>query len=500
MSSTSRDPRGGGRSERLVEVELVDGSASAPDRGVDDASRAPARPDHRALRLVGRWWRPVVIGLVVALAATSVIADRREAARQAAFADVPGVASPLDGPVHPLWTSSLTSWTHPMEMFGTIVAATSNADGGSDVVALDGDTGVEAWRVPLARADPNPGPATVGSTCTAVTARPRGAQVRPLVACLASLSRVDNASSGTSTLSVTATRLALIDATSGAIVSDTPTVPSTAIGRVGTDLVRAVLTSSGHLQVVRTDPLGATPRWTFTSPDVPSASADSWLAIDVVDDRILVATPTAWWVLSADGTLIRTRDGTEGSFLFGFTGRELLMGSTSSTGAATRTSVLDLATGTSFSIPGAPAGATPDDLSLPDVILTLSSGTLVASDALTGASRWSTRLGDQSQVMVIGGRVVIDEAGSLRSIDGRSGTVQWDRKDARTTIPKAVTDGTVLVSTSTAANNTTVMTAYGLDDGATRWTVNVPLIMSVDVLGNRIVTLRSGSATITAWG
>ncbi len=260
MSATSRDPRGGGRSERLLDVELLDETANTAGDGTDAFSRTPARPDRRALRLVRRWWRPAAIGLAVALVATSVIADRREAARLAAFADVAGVVAPLGAPVHERWTSSLSSWTQAMEISGKIVAATPGADGGSDVVALDAGTGAEAWRVRLVRADPRSGPSAVMTTCTAVTASERVAPVRHLVACLAGYSRVNDVASDTTTVSVTATHLELIDATAGAIVSDTPTAPSTAIGRVGTDLVRAELTSSGHLQVVRTDPLDATPR------------------------------------------------------------------------------------------------------------------------------------------------------------------------------------------------------------------------------------------------
>ena len=174
---------------------------------------------------------------------------------------------------------------------------------------------------------------------------------------------------------------------------------------------------------------------------------------------------------------------------------------------APRTDVLDLSTGRSVTVAGDIAGPSPDDRSLPDLVLTWTRESLVASDVTTGATRWSTRLrvnGQGStflrgggQVMVVDGHVVVDDATSLRMIDGRSGAVVWERRHATPVDRGAATDGTVVVTVTTESNSTATMTAYGVADGVQRWSVSVPpLAQQLTTLGRRLVVLTPGRITI----
>jgi outer membrane protein assembly factor BamB len=488
MRSTSREPRGGTPSGRLLDVELVEDSGVAPS--VDGAvPHGPARPELRAVRLVRRWWRPVAIGLAVALLAASVISDRRQAARLAAFADVDGVVAPLDGPPHAGWSTTAGLWSTPIETAGRIVYATQRADGGTDVIAFDVGTGTEDWRTPLGTPVSDT-TASLTSTCVAVTASSGPSQ--HLVACLAGLFLFNGSGTDTPTTTWTSTHLELIDAVSGKVVEDTPTARATSIGRLGTDLVRADVTADGRLRVERTDPLSTTPRWTFTSPATTSAVDTSSLRISVVAERVLVLDgSTAWSVLSADGTLIRSSDQAVASGrISGFTGTQLFTESPASTVDAPQTEVLDLDTGRAFTVEGYSAGPVPDDRSVPDIVLTQTKNALLASDATTGKLRWSTSLGSDGRVMVIDGRVVVDDPTSLRAIDGRSGRVLWERRGAAPVNHSAVTD-------ATKPDGTTGMTAYGLDDGLPRWTAALPPgTGGIAALGRRLVTATTNSMTV----
>jgi outer membrane protein assembly factor BamB len=496
-SSTSRGSRPDGRPARLVDVELAEEDATA---AVERTAipHGPARPERRSVRLVRRWWRPVAIGLAVALVTASVIAARRESARLASLTNVDGVVASLKGPPHADWSTTTAVWSTPIETAGRVVYATQRGDGGMDVVALDARTGTEDWRTPLG-APASDTSASLTGTCVAVTAS--GEPVRHLVACLAGLFLFSGSASDTPTVTATSTDLELIDAVSGVVVKDLPTASATAIDRIGPDLVRAEVTADGHLRVERTDPLSSTSRWTFTSPSAwPTVDASN-LGIGVVAGRILVqGGATAWSVLSADGAVIRSSEQAASSGrVSGFTGAQLFTESPSATAGTSRTEVLDLSTGTSFTVEGYPAGAFPDDRSLPGVILTQTGGSLLASDAATGAHRWSTPLSNGGQVMVVDGLVVIDDPNSLRAIDGRSGSVTWEQHGATRVDHSAVTDGSVVVCVVSKPDGTVDMTAYGLADGVPRWTISVPsLTRTLTTMGRRLVTVAEDRLTV--WG
>lgn len=62
-------------------------------------------------------------------------------------------------------------------------------------------------------------------------------------------------------------RLLVVDATTGVVVGDGPTEPSTTVTAIGADLVYSQVDTDGGVQVTRTDANGTADRWTFTSPD-----------------------------------------------------------------------------------------------------------------------------------------------------------------------------------------------------------------------------------------
>ena len=489
-------------SAHVVDVELVDDVRSSPHAG-GAAPGAPSVPAGRAARLVRRWWWRVAIAVAVVLAVTSVVADRLDAARLARLAGVEGVVAPVGGPPHAAWGTTAGVWSAPIETAGRLVFATPRSDRGTDVVALDAGTGTEDWRTPL---DPPAADTTASLTSTCVAVSATGAPPRPLVACLAGLFLFSGSGAGTSSVTTRSAHLELIDAASGAVVRDTPTTPTTVIGAIGTDLVSVDISTDGHLRVERTAPLATTPRWTFTSPTAWRAVDGAVPAIDVEAGRIFVGGGTSGWaVLSSDGALVRAGD--PAGRVAGFTGRSLFTESTPSAADAQRTDVLDLATGRSFTVAGALAGPSPDDRSLPDLVLTFTPDDLVASDVSTGATRWSTPLrvnGQGStflrgggQVMVVDGHVVVDDARSLRMIDGRSGTVVWERRHATPVDRGTATDGTVVVTLTTESNSTATMTAYGMVDGIQHWSVSVPsLAQQLTTLGRSLVVVTPGRITV----
>ncbi|WNB84285.1 hypothetical protein [Cellulomonas sp. ATA003] len=103
------------------------------------------------------------------------------------------------------------------------------------------------------------------------------------------------------TFQPTAARLLVLDATTGTVLREEPTVPTTAVAALGADLVLSHLDDDGRLVVRRTDAGAEQERWSFTSPDALTPSTSGRWASVAVEDDLVVAGGDSGWVLSVDG-------------------------------------------------------------------------------------------------------------------------------------------------------------------------------------------------------
>src|SRR5215218_5658741 len=220
---------------QMLEVELLD---AAPAEASPDA---PASGHPRRPRARRRGRRAVVAAALLGVLAaylTGVVGARRDESRAEALASVPGVVAPMTSPVRELWHSRGWLGSDLRQVDGGLVGAVSVPYLTVDVVALDPRTGTDVWRTPV-------GPAAVNKLWTrcVVPGAPYvdvPPDVRPVVVCVAvdQTTTTEQSALGTMTYP-TAVRVVVVDALTGATISDAPAPATSTVAPLGTDVVLA---------------------------------------------------------------------------------------------------------------------------------------------------------------------------------------------------------------------------------------------------------------------
>lgn len=124
---------------------------------------------------------------------------------------------------------------------------------GVDVLAVDVVTGKEAWRVAVAR----PGTDSSTTRCTTRCVQPAAPRVagdadtRPVVACVVADETTVIESPAEQFPVTTKSRLVILDASTGVVLSDRTTDPTTGVSALGADLIIGRVDAAGHVQVTR---------------------------------------------------------------------------------------------------------------------------------------------------------------------------------------------------------------------------------------------------------
>jgi len=473
----------GARRRAMQDVILDD--ARAPVPSPPPAARG-ARPS-----LVRRWW-PAAAGLAVVVVSVGALsAGRSEAARLSALEAVPGILAPLDGPVSERWRAADLLWLGPTEVAGRLVGAESHLDGSVDVVALDPRTGRRAWRT-RAR-----GPGSVsGWIRCALPAAPRPAANTPaapqVIVCVVTDAVIITAESTSGYIySASRSRLVVVDGTTGAKVSDAITAASTSVTAFSTDLLISDVGADGRLHLARTDARGRSTRWSVTSPGpIPLNDSRQRAAAISVAGGLIVVDAGSTWVLSGGGALIETwapgADTPIGARVEVLRGG-LLGKPAASVDGVSMTDVVAPGSGRSFEAAGAPAEVALTDGSLADLVLLQSAEgrRLLAYGKDQGELRWTTP-SDAGALVIVDGRVIRAAAGELESIDGRTGERVWTTPAARVRRGPLATDGRLVLLTRQDLGHGLVLAAYGLDDGRSRWQVDIDENLDLVTVAGRL--------------
>ena len=487
-------------------VELVEG-ADAPG---DEPSRPPEPPGEQSPRGLpprpaaalprGRTLHRLVAGvvLVVALVVADVASDARSRAATAALADVPGVLAPLDGPVRELWRSDRALRPELLPagdlLVGVLVERRS-----ADVVALDPATGEEVWRTVVRQRGPGGG----GVRCVVPQApappSESDASALPPVVCVVDREvprRHDARRQGSTD------RILVLDAASGAVLSERPVEGSTALAALGSDVVTGHVAADGRVHVTRTDPAGTGTRWTFRTPDRMPRLHPGWAArVRVVDDLVLLDEADGW-VLSADGRVLHSWATSTGAQLDGTAdvigGGRFLTRPHADGGPWPRTEITDLGSGRSFVVNGRPVRPTPDDRSTGGWVLVRAggSGSLVAHDPDTGLPAWSVPGSVETRSMAVGGQLVRLGSAGLSAVETATGTQRRATPVTRTARGSLVTDGRLAVVSALDPDLGVVLEAYGLDDGRLRWRTDVADDLAVLVVFGKHLFAWTGEQVV----
>ncbi len=502
------------RDPAMRDVELVESeehlapapSASRPGATGSGGRVRPTDPATRRRRAV-RGALAVTL-LVLVAAGTGLGADRRERARLAALADVPGLVAPVEGPVDVRWRLPGSALTLPRWVDDRVVTVDRAPDGGVDVLGLDPATGDERWRTPVS--PPGQGSESSASCESPAAADAPRAGTTPgprVLACLVvhDTDTADAVVVGTATYPTRA-RLVVLEASTGRVRRDEPVPATTSVAVLGPDLLLAHVDDAGHVRVARVDPVDGTERWVFRSPDaVPADALGRRRAQVTTDGDLVVLDARAAWALTPDGRVRRAWPPGEDSL-----GQPAVVQLLAGRGAVARvqphrsgsatSEVVDVGSGRAFAVPGYPAALSADDGSMPELLVVdrMSGPGRAVHDLRTGRELWTSASAPGGVEALVAGRLLGADAHALRARDARTGDVLWTVPLAGPGFGSIVTDGRVVLLASNSASGEGRLSAHGLGDGRERWAVPVPPDLFVQGVDGAIVGYtRSGVVVLT---
>ena len=438
-------------------------SVTDPDGlGPDDTARRPV--DGRRRRVLVTWG--AVVGVVVLAVAvlTSVDEMRREHAYERAVA-VPGLLTPLDGPVHVAWRAPASSGEGTVVVADDVVVVVQRDAQGASLAAYGALTGDQRWTTRVS----GPAPATeqVSLQCPSW----RGARVSGLVLC--AMDRAvpvygDTAPGEPVADDALGLRVMALDAATGRMVGSWLQEGDVAgFGRVGDDMVVAVTDAEGHSVVERRSGRTGEVRWRYQSYDRLAGTLAIERATMVVSDAVAVVRGAELAVLRVgDGEPVVTQTRGQAVALVPF--RDGFAAWTPAHGGWT----FDREGSALTPLPAVPSTLAVDDESAQDVVV-LSTGVAVKGFAAgTGDELWSVSTRSSPRA-VVDGTVLVSDDGRWAGYDARTGSALWSHELDAPDWP-VLTDGTLVLTPVSERGGGTTLVARGLRDGAQRWQVDVP--------------------------
>lgn len=457
------DGWGGSGDRRPVPLQRAEHRDGVLDEGTGRSS---------ARRL--RWTAAAAVAVALASGATALVDERREAARFAAVADLPGVLDPVEEPLLEVWRSDLRLWPPLWPVDGVLVGVSTVGIGSQDVVVagLDDDTGETRWTTTVRPA----GTTTPfgGVQCVVPSAPVGGGEADRVVVCV-SVDVLGPDPQDLSVLEPRAARLLVLAPDTGEVLQERSVEPTASVAALGPDVVVQAVDDAGQLRVTRSDPRSGDGRWTFAPP---TTTPPPRLGPVLTDDGLVVVPGEAGWVLDGEGDVVHAWEADRpapAGWADVVRGRALVRPMRDLLGS---TSVVDLDSGRSFLTDGYPLGPTADDGSTGDLVLVQSAlgDGLVAHDLATGRPVWSVDGEDAGGVVVLGGRVVRAESDALRAVDARTGVTVWTAPSRAARQYGLHTDGRMVVriERDDAVTTDVDLVARDLEDGRVRWRQPVP--------------------------
>ncbi|WP_282944092.1 PQQ-binding-like beta-propeller repeat protein [Cellulomonas endometrii] len=446
--------------ERMAEVQLDDLAPVQPPRG----SATAAAIALRVRALLRRWW-PVPVAVVLAAVAWQVVSDGRAESQADRIRTTPGVlAETVTAPLE------ATPWGTG-ESMGLLVSATRTADGRlagvvvpgtglpAAVVALEPDSGDEAWRVEIGELPDDRG-WTRAAACT-------DGGVEPATTLWCTVTDGPEGDGGPVT-----TRLVEVDTAAGAVVGSHELAPgSEAVALDGTLVVGTP--QPGAVLLVGSDLPSGTERWRTELPDAVSSSYSSgWLGS--ASGHVLIQGEGGTWAVDpADGRVQAHDDG-----VYVGRGAELV---DIPTAGGTRTRFLGADGSGTAEAEGFPMYVWPDDGSAPTVQpMTAPAGSdtvLRGVDTVSGDVRWErpAETGARSASMVLDGVLYISDLTAVSAVDLETGAELWTTAASPVLDSGVMTDGRHLLRSETAGRTEElVLSAYTLHNGSLAWSTPVP--------------------------
>jgi len=499
-----------GRMHQVELVETVDepvrsSSSGLPGRRVDVALDEDARAQGPDDVLAARTWLrrhartllSTAAVLVATLVLTQLVIDRREAARLATLAAIPGVVPPADSSIGVIWRADprLAAALQSGAMVdGVLVGGIQDADGAPSVVGLDPDTGAVAWATPVHLPTPQPTPTSASPELWTACSPVRHAG-SPVAACVSQ-------QYGEGVQGIPASSLWILDPRDGELLGERVVEGGSGLAFTDEALVVAeALVDDGGADagtmrwvVSAHDLLSDDTRWTWTSPPTVVASTDdgpeglsttSAASLQTLDDRIVVGVDNHAWILTDTGELVRDVPLEPASWLQPARAGVFIKSTWTSSDLYQGTLLLE--DGTEVAIDETAGWLAVDDGSAPDVVLTVGDGGR-GSDGLSGRSARTGDLlwhlaGTIVAALMLDGTLYVATSDSLRALDATTGEVLW-RTPLERLAHQLSTDGTYLLVPGLGVT----LEAYSLRDGELAWSTD----LSEEVAGDRSTVFVQG--------
>jgi len=448
----------------------------------DEASGGPddaAPPSHRRRRtVVAVVAAAVAVAVVAGLAALD--ADRRERAYERAAA-VPGLLTPVDGPVHVRWRAAAKPGAGSVLVADDTVVLVTQDGAGRHVTGYEAETGTQRWTARLA-------PAQAGAQDVPVQCPSwRDGRVGPVVLCVTGLLEPvyvegESVSAGL--------RVVALDAVTGRELGSWTRAGTVAgFGRVGDDMVVAVTEPDGQTAVERRDGRTGDVRWSYRSRQYLASALAIERSTMEMTDRVAVVRGAELAVLRLDdGRVLASENRGQAIALLAYrdgyawwtpAGNGRLVDGEGAEGPA---------------LPAVPSRLDVDDDSALEVVVVSTGLAVRALDAESGVERWSLGLRTAPRA-VVDGTLLVSDGGRYAAYDVRTGTPLWSHDEDAPDWPP-LTDGS-LVLTAAQDHGVTTLVARGLRDGAQRWSVELPRqVVHLAAVGGLIVGRTSDGVVV----
>ncbi|RHA40970.1 outer membrane protein assembly factor BamB family protein [Cellulomonas rhizosphaerae] len=406
---------------------------------LDDGTAEPAPANHR--RRLWPWALAALVVVAAVLVTWQLVENRRQHATQERAAQASNVLLPLPTEVKVLWTSPAADTYLGFAVVGPHLVVGSTDDDGStyEIHELDRRTGKHLWDV----TGTLPAGWVGGVECRPVS--PPGGRPTFAACAIGALAPPDQLPTEAGNV-----RIVVLDAATGTVVSTTDT--SLAAWAVAGDTIVMASPERDDENVTWTlktiDATSGAPTWSLVLPTVPIAPPDTddgFLTGKTFDaslegalGRVVLADQGHVWVVD-DGTLTTTVP-IEAGWTVALDGSGAVV---LAFGDGTGTAQLVLTDGTVVDAPAQQVNLPVDDGTASDVLLVRAWKDLAlqARDARTGQVRWEVPQAG-TQVIVLGGRVILRSGDDLVAADADDGHVVWRTRSIMSSEVALSTDGT----------------------------------------------------------
>ncbi len=446
----------------MQDVQLAEDGAGGPAAAhTGPAADGSERPSTIGLWAALRRWWPVAVVVALAVAATSVAMDRRDAARSDRIAAVAGLIRPLSTAPSVLWRASGSAEDDVLAAAGALVVV-GPRQGEWRATSLKPATGAARWSMDFAPV------ALAGTEGGGVQCPHTGADVGAVLVCVVSNPRpayTDGDGTLRGTHPVTH-QVVAVRAADGAVLGQwTFAGAPIALARAGDDIVIATTGADLFVEITRRSAVTGEVVWQHRSGEAQTTAGVA--RVEVRPRLVLLRSATSTVLDAATGTVLFSEPSLN-YVLTAAVGDQFVTWSVAHSGM-----LHDAAGAPEFAVPGFPADQLANDGSATDVLVIDEGRSIAGDEAATGRQQWSAETA-LDPVLTVDRQLVLARGSRVGALDMHTGAVVWSRDVGGSLVGRPLSDGALVVAMATTVDGSAQLEAFGLRDGVPYWSLELP--------------------------